>query len=101
MTTPNTGDANLQRELRDHAWDTAHAKLKQPAREQLQAAIDAWLSGDMTVENAAAAVRAVVPVDPATLPLNPRNARIVDGQLYKKTGKKWVASDGSVLAADA
>ena len=101
MATMDDNGSKLERDLRDHAWETAQGKLNAPAKVEFERAVAAWLAGSMTVEDAAAAVRSVVPLDPATVPLNPRHARVVDGRLYKKSGKLWLAGDGSVLQADA
>jgi hypothetical protein len=96
----NAKDNDLKRDLTEHGWQQMQSKLKPAAKEQLQQAVDAWLNGSMSMADAGAAVRGVVPVDPSTLPLNPRNAKVVDGQLYKKVAKRWIASDGSVLPLD-
>src|SRR5436190_133518 len=87
----------LENDLGAYAWERAQKKLSETARDSLKQAVDAWLNGGVSMSDAAAAVREVMPVDPTSLPLDPRNAKIVDGQLYRKSGRRWVAANGTVL----
>ncbi len=95
MTTGE--NERLERDLREYGWERAQAKLAEPAKVELNDAVQAWLDGRLDLTKAAAAVRAVMPVDPSSVPLDARNARVVDGKLFRRSGKQWVTSDGSTL----
>jgi len=90
-------ERQLKNDLGAYAWERAQKKLSETDRDSLKQAVDAWLSGNVSMTDAAAAVRQVMPVDPTTVPIDARNAKIVDGQLYRKSGRRWVAADGTVL----
>ncbi len=94
---PNNGNDQLHQELSEYGWERASGTLEAPAKVQLQDAVNAWLEGRLSVADAAAAVRAVVPANPSDLPLDPRKARGVEGRLFRRSGKQWLARDGSVL----
>lgn len=93
---PNASD-RLDDEIRAYGWERAHGKLEEASREQLRDAVNAWLDGSVIAEDAAASVRDILHSDPAELPLDPRSARIVDGRLFRRSGKRWLASDGTPM----
>src|SRR4051812_44651294 len=97
---PLSDERQLENDLGAYAWERAQKKLTEPARDALKQAVDAWLNGGVSMTDAAAAVREVLPVDPGTLPPDPRNAKIVDGKLFRRSGRKWVTADGAVLPTD-
>jgi hypothetical protein len=98
---PLSEERQLENDLGAYAWERAQKKLSEPARDALKQAVDAWLNGGASMSDAAAAVREVLPVDPGTIPLDPRNAKVVDGRLFRRSGRRWVAADGAVLPTNA